>query len=132
MYAAFQQIVDEKLDTDIKKSNATRKHFIDALTETFKALGGSSWYCSTDTHAGKDAEDDVLLQNRFSALSLGVTKDEDDDVASSEEDTHPIQARRQKKRTGKRKKRKRGRKSKSRTSTEATAEPAVSGVSVES
>jgi hypothetical protein len=105
MYAALQQIVNKNPDPDIVRGNATRKHFIDPLTEAFEALGGSSWHSSTGPLAVKDAEDHLLLQNRVSALSLGVIKD-GDDVASSEDDAYSIQARRQKKRTGKGKERK--------------------------
>jgi hypothetical protein len=42
MYAAFQQIVSERPDPEIEKSNATHKHFIDALSEAFGALGGNA------------------------------------------------------------------------------------------
>lgn len=36
-YDAFQQIVNEKPDPEIERSNATHKHFINALTEAFNA-----------------------------------------------------------------------------------------------
>ncbi|KAF2868102.1 hypothetical protein BDV95DRAFT_580257 [Massariosphaeria phaeospora] len=38
---AFQQIVNQTPDPEIERSNATHKHFIDALTEAFHALGGA-------------------------------------------------------------------------------------------
>jgi hypothetical protein len=42
MYNVFQQIVNEKPDPEIERSNVTHKHFIDALTEAFDALGGNA------------------------------------------------------------------------------------------
>jgi len=42
-HALFQQTVAKKPDPEIERSNASHRHFIDALTEAFKALGGEVW-----------------------------------------------------------------------------------------
>lgn len=41
IHAAFQQIVKDRPDTEIERSNATHMHFIDALTEAFDAPSGN-------------------------------------------------------------------------------------------
>jgi hypothetical protein len=99
VYAAFQQIVTERPDTEIEKSNATHKHFIDALAEALDALGGSSRDPSNIAPVGEEMDDEQIFQNQFSALRLGTVKVEEDD-ASSGDDTHSIQARSQKKKAG--------------------------------
>jgi hypothetical protein len=131
MYAAFQQILNEKPDPDIERSNATHKHFIDALTEAFDALGGSSRDSSKVSPVLEEADDERIFQNQFSALSLGSAKD-GDEAASSGDDTGPTQARPQKKKTGKGKKGKRGKKSKQKPASESAAEPPMAGIPVES
>lgn len=131
VHAAFQQIVNEKPDADIEKSNATHKHFVDGLTEAFEVLGGKSWHSNNASHAGDETEDDLVFQNQFSALSLSGTKDDDDDVVSSENDTHLTQARRQKKRTGRAKKGKRGKKSKQKTTSKGSTDPTLAAVPAE-
>jgi len=132
MYAAFQQIVNEKPDPDIERSNATHKHFIDALTEAFNALGGCSRDSGNVSSVEQEAEDELGFQNQFAALSLGKAQDGDDDV-SSEDDSHLARANLQKKkRTGKGKKGKRGRKSKQKPISESTAEPTMTDIPVES
>jgi hypothetical protein len=55
VYAAFQQIVNDKSDPEIERSNVNHKHFIDALTETFRALGGPNW--ASDTAEEDDCDD---------------------------------------------------------------------------
>lgn len=70
MYAAFQQIVNEKPDPDIERSNTTHKHFIDALTEAFDALGGNSWGSGNVSSTEEDSHDEQIFHNNFSALSL--------------------------------------------------------------
>jgi hypothetical protein len=42
MYNVFQQIVNKKPNLEIKRSNVTYKHFINALTEAFNALSSNA------------------------------------------------------------------------------------------
>lgn len=90
MYAAFQQIVNEKSDPDIENSNPTHKHFIDALTEAFNALGGPKDAGKVST-LNDEAIDEVVFQNQFAALSIEQAKVDNDDVSSSD-DTPQAQA----------------------------------------
>ncbi|CAO2658337.1 Nn.00g060600.m01.CDS01 [Neocucurbitaria sp. VM-36] len=132
VHAVFQQIVNENPDPDIERSNATHKHFIDALTEAFEALGGTSRDSSNVSPFSEEAEDERLLANQFSALSLGGAKNDNDDVSSGD-DAHPVQARPQKKKkTGKGKKGKRGTKSKQKSASKSTADPPLANIPVES
>jgi hypothetical protein len=131
MYAAFQQITNAKPDPEIERSNVTHKHFIDALTEAFDALGGNARESSSVDSVSEDADHDTILQNQFSALSLGQAKVDDDDVSSGD-DTQPAQPRPQKKKTGKGKKGKRGRKSKQKPTSKSDAEQPLADVPVES
>jgi hypothetical protein len=81
---------------------------------------------------GEDiGDDDLVFQNRFSALSLGKAKENDEDV-SSEDDAQPAQARVVRKRTGKGKKGKRGKKTKQKSFSEPIAEASLADVPVES
>lgn len=136
-HAAFQQIVTQKPDPEIERANETHKHFIDALTEAFEALGGASWE-STDASAmeGK-ASADVEFQNQFSALSLGSAggvegenEDEDDSEAGGAQTTQ-TRARKQP-RPGKGKKGKRGKKAKSKGATSIPTEAAMADIPIES
>jgi hypothetical protein len=135
VHAAFQQIVNEKPDQGIEKSNATHKHFIDALTEAFEALGGNSREPSNDATPvqEEEANNDLILQNQFSALSLGHVQeqDEQDDLSSADEAPQK-QARKPLKRTGKSKKGKRGKKSKQKSTSGTVSEPSLANVPVES
>jgi hypothetical protein len=119
MYGAFQQIVNDKPDPEIERSNITHKHFIDALTEAFEALGGANWANDAESQLGTDGNDNKYFQNAFSALSVCEIGD---DTASSADETHVTTRRIQKKRTGKGKKNKKGRKAKQK----ATALPELS------
>jgi hypothetical protein len=130
MYAAFQQIVNEKPDPGIERSNATHKHFIDALTEAFDALGGNSQDPSKATLGEEATNDEDVFQNQFSALSLGTADIDDGDV--SEEDTLPTQPRVQKKKSGKGKKGKRGKKLKQKPVSKPTTEAPLADIPVES
>ena len=42
MHANFQRFTASNPDPEVEKSNASHKHFIDALTDAFEALGGKS------------------------------------------------------------------------------------------
>lgn len=131
MHAAFQQIVNEKPDPEIERSNATHKHFIDALTQAFDALGGDTLDFSKTTSVGEEVDDEMIFRNQFSALSLGGAKENDEDISSAD-DTPPTQAKVQKKRTGKGKKGKRGKKSKQKSTSESTTKAPLADVPVES
>ncbi|KAI8930951.1 hypothetical protein NX059_011966 [Plenodomus lindquistii] len=112
VYAAFQQIVDQKSDPEIEASNATHKYFIDALTEAFNALGGDSWVPGNNSAREQDVSEEELFQNSFSALSLNGTQGVKEDDASTADESHSLQPRPQKKKTGRGKKGKRSRKPK--------------------
>jgi hypothetical protein len=130
MYAAFQQIVNEKPDPDIERINATHKHFIDALTEAIDALGGNS-SDSSKVPPGEEATDvEDVFQNQFSVLSIATARTDDDDI--SEEDTLSTQPRAQKKKPGKGKKGKRGKKSKQKPVSKPIAEAPLADIPVES
>lgn len=129
VYAAFQQMVNEKPDPDIEKSNATHKYFIDALTEAYGALGGNSWDARNASPAEEGSSDEQSFQNRFSALSLSCAKGSGDDDVSSADDSPAPQTRPQKKKGGKGKKGKRSNKLKRKTT---TAKPSLADVPIES
>ncbi|KAF2712349.1 hypothetical protein K504DRAFT_371948 [Pleomassaria siparia CBS 279.74] len=131
VHAAFQHIVNEKPDPDIERNNATHKHFLDALTKAFEALGGNSQDSSNVSPSGEEADDERIFQNQFFAMSLGRAKDDDDDVSSGD-DTHATQARRKKRKTGKGKKGKRGKKSKQKPASEPTTVPPLAEIPIES
>jgi hypothetical protein len=134
VHAVFQQIVNEKPDAEIERSNATHKHFIEALTEAFGALGGTLQDPSNSASDAEVAEDETIFLNRFSVLSLRTANDEGDDASSTDE-AQSTQARTQKKKTGKGKKGKagkRGKRSKQKTSSESTPEQSLAKVPVES
>jgi hypothetical protein len=136
MFAALQQIMIENPDPDIEKSNATHKHFIDALTEALNALGGSLRDSSNASPTEDGMDDEVIFQNQFTTLSLGKAKNGEDEVSSEDEARlHLAQARPQKKKTGKGKKGKKGKqgkKSKLNSSSETIPETSLADVSVES
>ncbi len=115
-YEAFQRIVNQTPDPEIEKSNATHKHFIDALTEAFDALGGKLWSSGKMTEpsdAANDDDDPPMFENQFSKLSLDQEEGDEEDDGSSEEDTSQVQKRQAKKKsTGKGKKGKKGKRKK--------------------
>ncbi|KAF2850423.1 hypothetical protein T440DRAFT_450249 [Plenodomus tracheiphilus IPT5] len=131
-YAAFQQIVSEKPDPEIEARNATHKHFIDALTEAFVALGGRSWEPSNTSTLEEDGDDEEFFQNAFSALSLSDTKDPEDLHESSADESHTRRAMPQKKKAGKGKKGKRGKKQKNKPVQEYTAKALPTAIPLES
>ncbi|GAB1741341.1 hypothetical protein NU219Hw_g6578t1 [Hortaea werneckii] len=139
--SAFERIASEKPDPEIERANATHKHFIDALTEAFIALGGKS--VDSDEAVSVEAEDEVKdedvmsLQNQFSALSLGMVEDDDDDD-DDEDSSHAHiapakqQSRPRKKKPTKGKKGKRGKKPKPKSTSGPAAAPPLSDLPIES
>ncbi|KAL5118115.1 hypothetical protein ACEQ8H_003950 [Pleosporales sp. CAS-2024a] len=118
VHAAFQQILNEKPDPEIEKSNVTHKHFINALTEAFTALGGLSRGTERVPYTEEEHDDELFSRNHFAALSLGNAKEDEDEVSS--EDNARTQTRVRKKRTGKFKKGKRGKTPKQKSSSGET------------
>lgn len=118
-FEAFQQISSS--DPGVERSNASHKHFIDALVEAFEALGGAEWTKERDANAAREEKEreskaksnasesrkyeedeleEALFSNKFAALDID---DSDDDVESgSDADQGQEQAhkRRQQRRTG--------------------------------
>lgn len=127
MYAAFQQMVNDTPDSEIERSNVTHKHFIEALTEAFEALGGENWADDAGSSSGRDEDDDQSFHNAFSVLSVSAIED---DTASSTDETQVTSI--QKKRTGKGKKNKKGKKAKQTTKPSPAPEPSSADVPVES
>jgi hypothetical protein len=130
MYAAFQQIVTEKSDPEIEKSNVTHKHFIDTLMKAFDALGSNTQGPISVSSNRDEVDEQSFFRDQFSALSLGQEKVDDADVSSGD-DNQPTQARSQKKNRGKGKIGKQGKKSKQSIS-KSFAEPLLSNIPVES
>ncbi|KAH7394764.1 hypothetical protein BKA66DRAFT_509561 [Pyrenochaeta sp. MPI-SDFR-AT-0127] len=136
-YDAFQQIVNEKPDPEIERSNATHKYFIEALTEAFNALGGSSLSPqagSTGAEGEHDGElNKSICENQFSALGISGDSDDSDetDVPSDTGSTPRAKAQR-KNAKGKRKKGKRAKKSKKKLLPKATPEASLAEVPIES
>ncbi|KAL7621943.1 hypothetical protein AAE478_007443 [Parahypoxylon ruwenzoriense] len=117
-YEAFQQLVANKSDPEIERSNVSHKHFINALAEAFEALGGAAW-AEKYKLAGPPPDDQadleqVLFANKFAVLSLdGDTVLEDEGASNDGTDLEPqqhqaAQRRQQKKSSGKGKKGKHG------------------------
>ncbi|KAI0100618.1 hypothetical protein GGR51DRAFT_531879 [Nemania sp. FL0031] len=119
-YEGFQRLVANKSDPEVERSNASHKHFIDALVEAFGALGGVAWAekCRLEGPPPDDDEADLeqaLFANKFAVLSIdGETVLEDeaacDDGSDLETQQHQASQRRQqqKKSSGKGKKAKHG------------------------
>ncbi|KAL5371536.1 hypothetical protein DPSP01_014198 [Paraphaeosphaeria sporulosa] len=134
-YDAFQQILNENPDPKIERSNATHKYFIEALTEAFNALGGSSWShqaSSTGAEEEHDGEQDVsIFENKFSVLSISSGGDDSSETGIPC-DTESTGGRAQKKSArGKGKKRKRAKESKKLPPT-VTPETFLADVPIES
>jgi hypothetical protein len=133
IHAAFQHIVDEKSNAEMEKSNATHKHFIDALTEAFDALDGRSQDPSNDAtlrRGDKANNNEFAFQNKFSDPSLGQAR-EDEDGLSSTDETSQAQAGKPITNTGKGKKGKRGKRSKQKSTTGRIAEAPQADVPVQ-
>jgi hypothetical protein len=138
-HALFQQIVANKPDPDIEKSNVSHKHWIDGLTEAFKALGGDLWISRQKTETegtDEEDEDEVIFANKFSALNLDGEMKGEDEEEEAEGETEEISVatapvRPKKKSTNKGKKGKRGRKPKGKGN-HAAKEPRLDEVPLES
>ncbi|OAQ99783.1 hypothetical protein LLEC1_07706, partial [Akanthomyces lecanii] len=107
-HETFQQF--SSTDPDIERSNASHRHFIDALVEAFDALGGAEYIQERDARAMQEAQqrqsklggnlddyydekedlEDALFSNRFAAL--GLDDSEDDAESGSEAEQEPGQA----------------------------------------
>ncbi|CAG9953237.1 unnamed protein product [Clonostachys rosea f. rosea IK726] len=90
----FEKLAGDHPDPELARSNASHKHFIDALKEAFDALGGSAWASSQPGNPDEDADlDELILSNKFS--TLGVTTGQagesvsDGDVSEPETDNAP-------------------------------------------
>ncbi|GAB1318110.1 DUF6604 domain-containing protein (Fragment) [Madurella fahalii] len=94
----FEQLAAKSADPEIKKSNASHKHFIDALTEAYHILGGKDWEdgapessadagTAADSLPAKEDLDRLVLENKFSVLTLerGGYSDEESGESSGEE-----------------------------------------------
>lgn len=88
-FEAYSQLVVKQSDPDIERSNASHKHFIDALSEAFNALGGTEWDekqragpASTDPISDQNDLDQLLFANRFATLSVDDQPDTDDEDPS--------------------------------------------------
>lgn len=120
-YETFQQLTAERSDSEVKKSNGSHKHFIEALKEAYKVLGGESETTRRKADAGSPHEPHAVenniirLANRFASLYLGTANGEaqDDDGAVSDVADGPSAAaqRSQKKSSGLAKQGKRGKRS---------------------
>ncbi|RSL79429.1 hypothetical protein CEP51_007369 [Fusarium floridanum] len=118
--SAFQQLVGTNEDEDLKRSNASHKHFIDTLRQAFSILGGDSWRQDQSKQVSEDERDveQVIVANMFKNLTV-----EADDDASSEEDeeAQPASApRKTPRKPGKGKKGKKGKKAKKQKKTKKT------------
>lgn len=121
--SVFQQIVAQKPDPEIEKSNNSHKVFIDALTQAFEALGGNEWVAeqklSKNTLEDEEDPDDVIFANSFAGLNLGgaLEEDEEEDIDEEQGDLRLAQQARQKRSNGKKKKGKKGKKTKAKLPT---------------
>ncbi|KAF4981710.1 hypothetical protein FZEAL_2512 [Fusarium zealandicum] len=115
--SAFQQLVGSDPDEDLKRSNASHKHFIDTLSEAFSVLGGDTWAKTNDKSAEDPDEDDDVERIIFLNKFRNLTVENEDDGSSEEEDGGPANQthsapRRASKKSGKGKKGKKGKKAK--------------------
>lgn len=105
IFRLFESIIDARNQThnlfldltasdkgpEIRRSNESHKHWINGLTQAFKALGGDSWKAGKNSQpevSDEDAEQ-VIFANKFSTLSLGSetnTEGEEVDESASEEE----------------------------------------------
>ena len=135
-YDAFRQIINEKPDPEIDRSNATHRHFIEALTEAFQALGGGSTHIEDE----EDGElDDSAFVNQFTALRVSGGSDDDDDDDEDDKIDAPAETEstarakvQRKSMKGKGKKRKRAQKSRNKPPPKATPEASLADIPIES
>ncbi|KAJ6784219.1 hypothetical protein PWT90_01797 [Aphanocladium album] len=116
-YETFQQI--SSTDPDIERSNASHKHFIDALVEAFDALGGAEYIQERDAKALQEekqrqatAEEDedegyydeeeeleeAIFSNKFAALGLDDSEDDAESDSEAEQEQGQAPRRRQQRR----------------------------------
>ncbi|KAM0429801.1 hypothetical protein ACHAPT_006407 [Fusarium lateritium] len=110
--SAFHQLVGSNEDEDLKRSNASHKHFIDVLRKAFVILGGDSWKQSQSKQIPEEEQDveKVIFANMFKTLTV-----EAEDEGSSEEEEEaqtPSAPRKVSRKPGKGKKSKKGKKGK--------------------
>lgn len=87
-YAVFQQITAVDPDPEIEKSNASHKYFIDAPSGAFRALGGEAWKSGqrADSDGAEDDIEQVVFSNKFAALNLATSKEQEADVGDSSDE----------------------------------------------
>ncbi|KAF4468389.1 hypothetical protein FALBO_4722, partial [Fusarium albosuccineum] len=114
--SAFQQLVGSDTDEELKRSNASHKHFIDTLRESFNILGGETWAKTQGKDSDTEEDEDVetIIANKFKALTVevqdeGSSDEEDDDEEQPQTSTA---ARKISRRPAKGKKGKKGKKAK--------------------
>jgi len=132
-HAVFQQMVFKNPDPEIERSNISHRHFIDSLTEAFKALGGENWISkqkSESERLDEEDRDEVIFSNQFMALKIGESNDaEVENEASDGPSPETPSARPRKKTAAKAKKGKKGRNVKKETPVE---EPPLVEIPLES
>jgi hypothetical protein len=143
-YEAFQRLGSESSDPGLKRTIASHKHFINALKESFNALGGETETAKREADVSRQAhtaENGItLLANKFASPYLGAVNEEENDhdgAASGASDGPSAPAvvqKSQKKSSGKGKKGKRGKKSKPKRkqTTQLEEEPILVDVPIES
>ncbi|KAJ9161581.1 hypothetical protein NKR19_g2155 [Coniochaeta hoffmannii] len=89
LFEAYSELAARKSDPKIERSNASQKHFIDALSKAFDVLGGAgcdekqeTGTCSTATIDDEADLDQLLLSKRFAALSMSTVPDAEDEEPS--------------------------------------------------
>ncbi|KAJ4316572.1 hypothetical protein N0V84_007769 [Fusarium piperis] len=108
---AFRQLVGSNEDEDLKRSNASHKHFIDTLRQAFSILGGESWKQSENKQISEEDEnlEQVIFANMFKTLTIEA---EDEGSSEEEEPQIPSAPRKMSRKPAKGKKGKKGKKSK--------------------
>ncbi|KAI0436552.1 hypothetical protein F4803DRAFT_541846 [Xylaria telfairii] len=120
-YEAFLQLVADKSDPEVERSNASHKYFIDALVEAFESLGGLAWAekCKTESPSSTDQADldQVLFANQFAVLRIdGDTVLPNKATSDDESDLEPQQGQPSQRRQQQKKSSGKGKKGKGRNS----------------
>ena len=94
IHAEFRQIVASNPDPDIERSNASHKHFIDALSEAFDVLGGQTWLANASQQPDDEQDDieEVLIANKFDALTLDNDQEAEEIAEQGDSDEEPQSA----------------------------------------
>lgn len=94
IHAEFLQIVASNPDPEIEKSNASHKHFIDALTEAFEVLGGQTWLANEfqQPNDEQDNIEEILIANKFHALALDKDQGAEDAADQGDSSEEPQSA----------------------------------------